>query len=51
MLVESDENFEGVTNFPPTNNFPDRKVLSKILYSNQKIKSKFLHPELQKLLL
>ena len=66
MSGKSDENFEGVTKFSPTNKTPDiltpGQNFNPIILSptetfpqnftlQPKIKSKFLHPELQKLVL
>ena len=66
MLGKSDENFEGLRNFSPMNKTPDiltpgqnfnpiflspTETFPKNFILQLKIKSKFLHPELQKLLL
>ena len=64
MLGESDENFEGWQSFPPTNNTPDiltagqnfnpiflspTETFPQNFLLQPTIRSKFLNPELQKL--
>ena len=61
MSWESDENFEGMTNFFPDILSPDQNFYPIFLSPTEtftqnfifqlKIKSRFLHPELQKLVL